>query len=90
MEINNRLKQAFLEWLTPDGVQYLKDIKKKHGRLDAVFNNNGIPYSVHFNEGMQIRNFMRDQPEFTCYKFNAHWLDDHWVEFTEKVIEDAD
>jgi hypothetical protein len=79
------LKQRFVEWLKPEGVEYLKKILNDHGTLLAVWNEGGIPHAVHFREGMQIRNWMRNQPEFK--NKDAHWLDDNWAKFTEKIIE---
>lgn len=82
-EFSLAVKERFIKWLQPEGVKYLQKILKDHGTLLAVWMENGIPHTVHFREGMQIRNWMRCQPEFNK---DDHWLDDNWSEFTEKCI----
>jgi radical SAM superfamily enzyme YgiQ (UPF0313 family) len=80
--------QNFIEWLKPEGIEYLKGILKKHGTLLAVWMEGDIPHPVHFREGMQIRNWMRTQPEFK--NKDAHWLDDNWADFTKRAIDLSD
>jgi hypothetical protein len=82
-KMNDDLKNRFLKWLRPEGIEYLKGIIKEHGHLLAVWNENGIPHVVPFQEVMYIRNWMRGQPEFAD-KLDSHWLD--WAEFTEKAL----
>lgn len=78
------IKERFIEWLKPEGVRYLNDIKAKHGTLLAVWKEGFIIHIVHFREGMQIRNWMRMQPEFQDK--DQHWLDNNWAEFTEGCL----
>lgn len=85
MELNSKTKQKFLEWLQPEGIEYLKKIIEDHGTLLAVWNEGGIPHPAHFREGMQIRNWMRGQEEFKDK--DCHWLDNNWSTFTERCIE---
>lgn len=85
MRITKEVKLNFIRWLNPEGVSHLKSIKEKHGELAAVWVNGRLPHSVHFSEGVQIRNWMRIQPEFQ--EKDQHWLDDNWVEFTERCLE---
>ena len=91
MKISNELIEATKKWLGQKGIDHFKEIKEKHGRIDAVYNieleYGSIPHSVHFNEGMQIRNFMRSTE--LCKEWTAHDYDDNWVQLMEKVIEGA-
>jgi len=80
------LKENFLKWLRPQGIKYLKDIIKEHGNVLAVWMDGNIPHVVHFREGMQIRNWMREQPEFQ--DFDDHWFDNNWAEFTENCLKE--
>lgn len=68
-------------WLKKDGIKYFSDIKNKHGRIDAVWMEGGIPHCVHFREGMQVRNFLRKH-----VSWDAHKLDDSWVGLVEEAI----
>lgn len=79
------VNERFINWLKPEGIKYLKGIIEEHGTILAVWNSNGIPHAVHFREGMQIRNWMRDQPEFAD-KLDDHWLDNNWAEFVEGIL----
>ena len=81
MNVNERFKK----WLRPEGIQWFNDIKKKHGTILAIWKEGYIIHTVHFQEGMQVRNWMRQQPEFSD-KLNDHWLDDNWAEFVEKNL----
>lgn len=51
-----------------------------------MISNAGIPYAVHFNEGMQIRNFLRGTG--LCDNWDCHDLDNNWADIVEKVIEE--
>ncbi len=69
------------EWLGDDNVRYFRLLKSLTGSYSPVLALNvkrkGIPiHSVHFNEGMQIRNWMRDQPEFKDW--TSKGLDGYW------------
>lgn len=87
MDVSDDLCNRFLGWLGKDGIRFFSNVKKKYGTVSAVWNRYGIPHSVHFNEGMQVRNWMREQDIFK--NKNAHWLDDNWVEFVERCIKNG-
>lgn len=72
------------KWLGEKGIDFFRGIKKKHGRIDAVWMEDGIPHPVHFREGMQVRNQLRTIEE--CNDWNAHDLDDSWVGVIEEAI----
>ncbi len=87
MEQIKIVDQRFLEWLRPEGIEYLQGVIKEHGTILAVWNESGIPHCVHFQEGMQIRNWMRDQPEFKDMEdWQNHWFDENWAEFAERNL----
>ena len=76
-------KTKLMEWLGDEGLKFFKDVKDKHGKVDAVWMD-GIPHAVHFREGMQVRNFLRSLDE--CKDWDAHKLDDSWVKIIEDVM----
>lgn len=81
--ITDELVIAIREWLGEKGIQFFRQIKEEHGRVDAVWNEGGIPHAVHFREGMQVRNKIR---EITNYSWTDHEYDDNWVEVIERAI----
>lgn len=69
------------EWLGDDNVRYFRILKSLTGSYSPVLRLNmkrkGVPtHSVHFHEGMQIRNWMRQQPEFKDW--DSQRLDNSW------------
>ena len=76
--------ESVRRWLGDDGIKFFTNLKKKHGRVDAVYMEQGIPHPVHLREGMQVRNFLRGLDE--CKDWDAHKLDDNWVSIIEEVI----
>lgn len=83
-EVSSELIEKTRKFLGEDGLEFFKEMKRKHGEYAAVFMKGGIPHAVHFREGMQVRNFMRHNG---CEDWDAHDLDDTWVSLIEKVIE---
>ena len=75
------LVKKLREWLKEDGIQYFSEIKRKHGRVDAVWMEGNLPHAVHFREGMQVRNFLRQH-----VKWDAIKLDNSWVSLVEESI----
>jgi hypothetical protein len=88
-EISSELIESTRKWLGNKGLNFFKEIKEKHGQYDAVFNDGGIglsvPHPVHFREGMQVRNHMRNSG--LCKDWSDHDFDDSWVSLIEKAIE---
>jgi hypothetical protein len=86
MEVNDKTKEEFLIWLTNIGINFFKNLIKEHGTVLAAYPECGIPHSVHFIEGMQVRNWMRGRDEFK----DKHqlWLDDNWAEFVESILKE--
>lgn len=82
-EISEELIKATHKWLGKDGLDFFKGIKEKHGQINAVWMEEGIPHPVHFREGMQVRNFMRSTK--LCEGWNAHDFDNNWISLIEKV-----
>lgn len=77
------LVQKLREWLKKDGIKYFSDIKSKYGKIDAVWMDGKIPHPVHFREGMQVRNFLREYVDW-----DAHKLDSEWVKLIEEAIKE--
>ena len=73
------------EWLGERGINHFRRIQEEHGCINAVWNEGGIPHCVHFREGMQIRNKLR---ELTNYSWTDHEYDDNWTAIVERAIEE--
>lgn len=82
-EITDDLVNSVRDWLGEAGVRHFRGIRAGHGRIDAVWNEGGIPHMVHFREGMQVRNKLRD---LTNGIWSAHEYDDNWVAVVERAI----
>lgn len=72
-----------------DNVRYMEIIKRLKGTYNCVLKLNakkrGLPvHPVHLREGMQIRNWMRDQPEYKTANDNI--LDSEWMVLLDKTI----
>jgi len=73
-------------WLGVMGIRFFVNVKREHGRIDAIWMEDGIPHPVHFREGMRVRNFLRTLDE--CKDWDADKLDDNWVPIIEEVLKD--
>lgn len=82
-EITPQIVEGLREWLGPDGIAFFTETKEEHGRVDAVFVEGGIPHAVHFREGMQVRNKLRD---LTNNSWTDHQYDDLWVAAVEAAL----
>lgn len=76
-------RAVFLKWLGEDGKQFFKDLYTKHGRLDVVYTEAGIPHVVHFREGMQIRNWMRKNT-----RKSHDYIENNWMDFVLEAIKE--
>ena len=82
---------AFKEWLGEDGIRYFRHLKGLKGTVVPVLKlnkekNAGVPaWSVHFREGMQIRNWLRANTELGK-KLDSIELDDCYVNILEEAI----
>lgn len=86
--VNKKLLNAVHKWLGFEGLSFFSELKEKYGKVNCVFTEDGpvpIPHSVHFREGMQVRNFLRGQPE--CKGWSDHDFDNKWADIIEQVIE---
>jgi len=70
------------------GMAYFKENHDKHGTISPVgvieVAGQLIPHSVHMNEGMRFRNFLKDQVE--CEDWNQDDLDNLWIKVIERAI----
>ena len=82
-EITEEIVQQIKEWLSASGVSFFREMQEKHGTVSPVLIECGIPHPVHFREGMQVRNKLRD---ITKYSWTDHEYDDLWTTVIEKAI----
>lgn len=83
------LVDALYEWLGEENLRWFRHLKNLKGSYAPVLKLNskrkGLPaHPVHFREGMQIRNFLRDKPE--CQQWTGHDFDDQWQRVVELAI----
>ena len=98
--INKFSKQSPLEerlklWLGSEGKDFFTEVKLNHGTILAVFyipyGNNArepqryYPHSVHFNEGRDVRNWLRKQPE--CSNWTTEDFDNKWAHLVEAALD---
>ena len=55
-----------------------------YGTYSPVFSSGGIPHPVHFREGMEIRNAIRESG--MCEDWDSEILDDIWCYVIDKVV----
>lgn len=73
-------------WLGPKGVKFFRDLQQPDGSLLNHWMESGIPHILHFREGMQVRNFLRKQPE--CENWSDHDFDNRWEQIIIKAIQE--
>jgi hypothetical protein len=78
------LVEQIRAWLGEQGVTFFRNLKESHGRVDAIWMEGSVPHIVHFREGMQVRNKLR---ELTNNEWTAHEYDDRWIGIVEQAIQ---
>ena len=81
--LNDDLVLSVREWLGEQGLNHFRNIKAQHGKINACWSEGGIPHPVHFREGVQVRNKLRD---LTNNSWTSHEYDDRWIEVIEAAI----
>jgi hypothetical protein len=81
--ITKEIIESVKTFLGEDGVSFFKEMVEEHGEVSPVLDL-GYPHSVHFSEGMQVRNHLRRSG--LCDSWGDHDFDDNWIEVIEKVI----
>lgn len=89
-EIQDSLIDKLYAYLGDENVRYFKHLKGLTGTYAPVlrlnFAKKHIPiHPVSWREGMQIRNFLRDQDE--CKNWKGTDFDDNWTLLIELTIE---
>ena len=86
-QIPDELVTRTREWLRDVGIKFFQKLIEEHGKINCCYPEPGapkIPHSVHFREGMQVRNFMRGTG--LCDGWSDHDYDDLWIPLIEKVL----
>lgn len=71
----------FKTWLTPDGLNFFIELYDRYGTVMVVLPG-PIPHAVHFHEGMQVRNWMRQNTDY-----EEDDIENGWAEFVEIFIQ---
>lgn len=85
-QIPDTLVEKMKTFLGKKGVHFFWTLLRLTKSVAPVLRLKGmIPvHPVHFREGMQIRNWLREQPE--CSDWSQHDLDDTWAAVVEKAV----
>ena len=90
METNKLTQEemtAFKKWLGDDRIRYFRHLKGLKGTVIPVLGSKkGMPWPVHFREGMQIRNWLRENTELGRKLYSIE-LDDCYAEILEEAIQ---
>lgn len=84
--MNYKLIDKAIYWLGSDGIKMFEDWKDEYGTVSPILFTKSIPHSVHSSEGMQVRNWMREQEEIKDIPNAWLDLDSLWIELIEEVI----
>lgn len=88
--VEQTLIDKVFDFLGRENVLWFKHIKGLKGNINCIlrlnFDRKHIPiHPIHLREGMQIRNFLRKQPE--CKGWNDFDYDELWIPIVEKCFE---
>lgn len=83
-ETDSEVSAKFKSWLGEDGADFFTSLHREYGEIPLVIPSGvpGIPHPIHFREGMQVRNWMRENTVV-----NEETLDEDWVPFVLKMLE---
>jgi hypothetical protein len=70
-------------WLGEAGLLFFRNVKAEHGKVNAVWIDGGIPHVIHWREGIQIRNKLRD---LTNNAWSVYEYDNTWTDIIEECI----
>ena len=89
-KLSSEEMKAFKEWLGESGISFFRHLKGLKGTVIPVLRLNndrkGMPgYPVHFREGMQVRNWLREHTKLGK-TLNSIDLDDYYVKIIEEAI----
>ena len=91
--LSNEEKEALKKWLGEDGIRFFKHLKGLTGNVAPCLKLNvlrkGVPvYPVHFREGMQVRNWLRENSAIAGV-IDSATLDNCYREIIEDIISDV-
>lgn len=89
MEIPNSLLEEMYDYLGEENLRWFKHLKGLTGTYSPVLKLNvkrkGIPaHPVHLREGMQIRNFLKEQTE--CNAWHHLDFENGWTDVIEATV----
>ncbi len=78
------LLQGLKGWLGAPGERFFTWCYEKYDTCSPVYQEGGITHSVHFQEGMSVRNYLRNCP--ICKNWTAQQLDDNWEPLVQEAL----
>jgi hypothetical protein len=95
VSVTPALVEHIKTWLGEEGLKFFAECKRDHGTVSPVLRvalepdrdgfPRSMPHPVHFREGMQVRNQMRQHGD--CANWTAHDFDNKWSEVVEKCLD---
>lgn len=82
-EITKEMIEATKKFLGIEGIAHFRKYKEEYNDVSPVIPGL-IPHPVHFREGMQIRNALREAG--VCKDWDAHDYDNNWARIVEEAI----
>jgi len=84
-EIEKDMFARILVWLGYDGIAFFQMCVDEYGSLvQSIWTEDGIPHSVHFREGMHVRNFLRGLTY--TENWDAHDFDNRWMHIIQTAL----
>lgn len=78
------ITDALRSWLGEPGKRFFTWCYEKYGTVSPTYQEEGIPHPVHFREGMQVRNYLRQVSE--CKDWSCQQLDDNWADLVKEAL----
>lgn len=86
------LEARLRKFLGNTGIEFFRKMSEEFGTVSPVLPimhdlnpmKSFAPHPVHLREGMQVRNWLRSQPE--CSEWSDHDYDDRWANMVKSVI----
>jgi len=74
MNIPKQTRRDFYFWLGEEGTQFFSKLWIDHGEIPLVLEVPGkFPHPIHFREGVQVRNWMRDNTDLPEEQVENNW-----------------
>lgn len=89
MKERAQIVAAVQSWLGKEGIDFFSSLRSKYDTVSPTIrmqlaSGATYPHSVHFREGMAVRNFLRTLPETKGW--TAHDYDENWATLVVEAL----